>query len=240
MVGTFPAGRARFLFPFPDSVPAAGAQFTLTLETSGTNYAPGMTVYGQTVRGGKVNVANFAQSPTPVTLPPESKTVTLDPALAPANATTTEVRAGVDFGSGPTYTYTYSLAAPAPPLPAPNVTAANATNATVTPAIAFGFPPTRKCASRRNFLIRLVRPRRVKYLAAKVNVNGRQVAVTAARERYLTVRGRVLLRRRLTARVDLRNLPKGTFRVQITAVTTSLRTIRSTRRYRTCEPRRRG
>ena len=92
--------------------------------------------------------------------------------------------------------------------------------------------------SRRNFLIRLKRPGNVKYLAAKVNVNGRQVRVTVARERYRTIRGKVLLRRRLTAQVDLRGLPRGTFRVQVVAVTTSLRTLRGERRYRTCEPRR--
>jgi hypothetical protein len=93
--------------------------------------------------------------------------------------------------------------------------------------------------SRRNFLIRLKRPGNVKYLAAKVKVNGRQVAVVVARERYRTLRGKVLLPKRLTAQVDLRGLPAGRFNVEITAVTTSLRTIRGTRRYRTCEPRRR-
>lgn len=83
--------------------------------------------------------------------------------------------------------------------------------------------------SKRNFRIRLRRPSDVSYIAAKVVVNGRQVPVIVAKQRYRTIRGKVLKLRRLTAQVDLRGLPKGTFRVQITAIATSLRTIRGTR-----------
>ena len=104
----------------------------------------------------------------------------------------------------------------------------------MTPAVAFAFPPTVGCVSKRNFRIRLRRPRKVSYLAARVSVNGRQVPVIIKRQRYRTVRGRALRERSLTAQVDLRGFPKGTFRVQITAVTTSLRTIRGVRTYRTC------
>jgi hypothetical protein len=57
-------------------------------------------------------------------------------------------------------------------------------------------------------------------------VNGRRVQV---------VRGA-----RLTAPVDLRTLPKGRFKVDITVVTADGRRIKGTRRYRTCAPKRRG
>jgi len=121
---------------------------------------------------------------------------------------------------------------PAPPAPPPPPAI---TNATITPSQAFAFPPTAGgCVSKRNFRIRLRRPSDVSYIAAKVVVNGRQVPVIVAKQRYRTIRGKILKLRRLTAQVDLRGLPKGTFRVQITAITTSLRTIRGTRTYRTC------
>jgi hypothetical protein len=82
-----------------------------------------------------------------------------------------------------------------------------------------GLPATRRCASRRNFAIRL----RGKLRSARVYVDGRRV--------------RVLSGRRLRARVDLRNLPKGTFKVRIVARTRTGSTITETRSYRTCTPR---
>ena len=125
--------------------------------------------------------------------------------------------------------------APPPPTPPAPPPPPAITNATITPSQAFAFPPTAGgCVSKRNFRIRLRRPSDVSYIAAKVVVNGRQVPVIVAKQRYRTIRGKILKLRRLTAQVDLRGLPKGTFRVQITAITTSLRTIRGTRTYRTC------
>lgn len=202
----------------------------MTLSTTGTNYAPSMSIYGDAVREGRVDLGNYARSDsaTPVTLPPESKTVNLDPSRV--TGTTTSVTVGML--DGPLYTYSYAVSAPPPPAPPPRP--AGPTSATVTPAQAFTLPSARRCVSRRDFRIRIKRPGSVRYVAAKVNVNGRQVPVVVARERYRTIRGRVLQRRRLTARVDLRGLPKGTFRVQIVAVTGTLRTIRAERRYRTC------
>ena len=119
---------------------------------------------------------------------------------------------------------------PAPPAPTP----VSNPNNTVTPAQAFGLPSNRRCVSRRNFVIRLVRPAGVSSIAARVNVNGRLATVTIARERYRNIRGGVLLRTRLTAQVDLRGLGPGRFRVTIRAVTKTLRAIQGTRRYRTC------
>jgi hypothetical protein len=86
-------------------------------------------------------------------------------------------------------------------------------------------PSTRRCASRRNFRIRLKVPRGLTATSADVSVNGRRVQV---------VRGR-----RLTAPVDLRSLPKGRFTVKILVKLSDGRRIEGTRRYRTCAPKRR-
>jgi hypothetical protein len=82
-----------------------------------------------------------------------------------------------------------------------------------------------RCVSRRNFRIRLREPRGDALASAMVFVNGRRVRV---------VRGE-----RLTARVDLRGLPKGRYTVRIVARTVLGRTIQGKRRYRTCVPSRR-
>ena len=81
--------------------------------------------------------------------------------------------------------------------------------------------------SRRNFTIRLREPRRGRIVRARVTVNGKRVAVRR--------RGG---RRR--ARVDLRGLPAGRVRVRITVETSTGRTVRRSRTYRTCTPRTRS
>lgn len=86
-------------------------------------------------------------------------------------------------------------------------------------------PSNRRCRSRRSFRIRLRHPRGKRIIAATVRVNGRRVA---------TRRGS-----RVTAPVDLRGLPRGRYRVSITALLDDSTVIRGTRRYRTCVPRRR-
>jgi hypothetical protein len=81
---------------------------------------------------------------------------------------------------------------------------------------------SRKCRSRRNFRIRLREPKADPLVRATVTVNGRRV--------------RVVQGTRLTAPVDLRNLPKGRYTVKIVATTASSRVIQGTRKYRTCVP----
>src|SRR4051812_17478645 len=93
-----------------------------------------------------------------------------------------------------------------------------------TPAVTL--PAARTCRSRRAFRIRLRQPRHGRLLRARVYVNGRRVKV---------VRGR-----RLTAPVDLRGLPKGTYVVRVVATTTTGRTVVRVHRYRTCVPRARA
>lgn len=103
------------------------------------------------------------------------------------------------------------------PSPAPPTPAAGAPSD-------LGLPSSRSCISRRNFVIRLRAPRGEKLRSARVLVSGRRVRV---------------MRRggRLRARVDLRGRPQGRVRVKIVARTRSGRTVKRTRRYRTCTPR---
>jgi putative CocE/NonD family hydrolase len=90
-------------------------------------------------------------------------------------------------------------------------------------------PASRSCRSRRDFVIRVRQRRGLVLERVTVLVNGR--------------RTRVLRGRRLRARVKLTGLPRGTFRVRV--VVRGRRagkrfTVRDTRTYRTCVPRRRG
>ncbi len=87
-----------------------------------------------------------------------------------------------------------------------------------------GLPPAgRRCVSRRNFTIRLRAPKGARLRTARVTVNGERVAVRRRRGR-------------LTARVDLRGLPKRVVRVRIDARTTRGGRLLRTRSYRTCVP----
>jgi hypothetical protein len=81
--------------------------------------------------------------------------------------------------------------------------------------------PARECLSRRNFTIRLREPRGSRLRSATVVVNGRRLKVRR-------VRGR------LTARVDLRQVRKGTVRVHIVARSRAGRRLIGSRTYNTC------
>src|SRR3954449_2624937 len=85
-----------------------------------------------------------------------------------------------------------------------------------------GLPSARTCRSRRDFSIRLRRPRHGRIRTARVYVNGKQV--------------RVLRGRRLRSRVDLRGLPLGRYTIRVVVTTTRGRRIVSIRRYRACLP----
>ena len=87
-----------------------------------------------------------------------------------------------------------------------------------------GLPGSRRCVSRRRFGLHMRGIARNKVRSLRVYVDGRLKA---------TRRGR-----RLRVPVDLRGLPRGTFRVRVVARTRSGRRIVDTRRYRTCVPRR--
>lgn len=88
-------------------------------------------------------------------------------------------------------------------------------------------PSTRKCRSKRSFRIRLKEPPGDALKEARVYVNNKRV-------------GPVRIGERLTAPVDLRNLPRGRYTVKITAKTVLGKTISGSRKYRTCARKRSG
>ena len=102
---------------------------------------------------------------------------------------------------------------------------------TTAPGTAFGpnglldAPSNSRCVSRRYFRIKL----RKKYWPIIVGVTIKMPRTT-----------RVLRRPPWGTIVDLRGLPRGTFKVRITALTTTGKTIRGNRTYRTCRGRLRG
>ena len=117
--------------------------------------------------------------------------------------------------------------APAPaPSPAPTPAPAKPALATL-PKVASVIvqPSAKQCVSRRNFRIRLKQPKGFTLKSATVSVDGRRVATRSGR--------------RVTAPVDLRGLPKGRFTVKIAVTLTDGRKVTSSRRYRTCAPKRR-
>ncbi len=87
------------------------------------------------------------------------------------------------------------------------------------------FPSTKKCVSRRKFRIRLRTPKGAKLTKVTVSLNGKLIR---------TVKGK-----RITAKVDLRGLPKGRFKVKIQVTTADGRKVTGTRKYRTCVPKKR-
>lgn len=91
---------------------------------------------------------------------------------------------------------------------------------------AFSLPSAKRCVSRRRFTIRIRRVPHVTFVSAVVTVNGKRV--------------KTVKRSRITAPVNLTGLPKGRFKVTISARTSTGQTIRGTRVYRTCTPRKRA
>jgi hypothetical protein len=117
---------------------------------------------------------------------------------------------------------------PRPATPPPTVQESRL--AVATPAVvaqALGLPSARVCVSRRRFPIRLQQPRGVRIRGATIVVSGRQTTAQRAGGRF-------------TATVDLRGLRRGQFTVQITVRTASGKTLKASRRYRTCAPKRRA
>jgi hypothetical protein len=92
-------------------------------------------------------------------------------------------------------------------------------------------PSNKKCVSRRKFRIKIRQPSGIQIQTALVFVNGKRVA---------TVQRRVFKRKRTTATVNLRGLPKGTFKVKIVVLTTDGATLKGTRKYHTCTKKRRS
>jgi len=111
--------------------------------------------------------------------------------------------------------------APAAPTPAPAKPAAGAL-----PKFAslVTLPSAKACVSRRKFSIRLRVPKGSPVTSAQVKVNGKSAAVR---------RGA-----RLRSTVNLTQLPKGSFRVDIVLKLSDGRTVKGHRSYRTCAAKR--
>ena len=113
-----------------------------------------------------------------------------------------------------------------PPAPAPTPVPAKPVLAPLPKVAAVIVQPSAKqCVSRRNFRIRLKQPKGFTLKSATVSLNGKRVATRSGK--------------RVTAPVDLRGLPKGRFTVKIAVTLTDGRKITSSRRYKTCVPKRR-
>ena len=115
---------------------------------------------------------------------------------------------------------------PAPPTPASTPPAPTRVAAASKPTLTqvASLPSSKKCVSRRRFQIRLRSPKGGKIASATVKLRGKTVA---------TRKGK-----RVTAPIDLRGLPKGTFKVTIRVVLVDERVVTGSRTYRTCAPKR--
>jgi hypothetical protein len=92
-------------------------------------------------------------------------------------------------------------------------------------------PSNRRCVSRRKFRIRIRERRGIRIEAAIVLLNGRRIKV---------VKRKVFQRKRHTATVNLRGLPKGIFKLKITVLTSDGDSLSGTRKYHTCVKKRRS
>ena len=92
-------------------------------------------------------------------------------------------------------------------------------------------PSNRRCVSKRKFRIRIRERPGVKIEAAIVLLNGKRIKV---------VKRRVFARKRHIATVNLRGLPKGTFKLKITVLTSAGNSLTGTRTYHTCTKKRKS
>jgi hypothetical protein len=108
---------------------------------------------------------------------------------------------------------------------------AGAATPALKPTDVIKLPSNKKCVSRRKFRIRIRQPGGIKIQTALVFVNGKRVRVLSRK---------VLGRKRKVSTVNLRGLPRGTFKVRIVVLTTEGTTLRHTRKYRTCAKKRKS
>ncbi len=106
------------------------------------------------------------------------------------------------------------------------MTPASKPAAAIKSAAAFSLPAAKTCASRRAFSIRIRKVPGVTFVKATVKVNGKQV--------------KAIKRARISAPVDLKGLPKGSFTVSITATASDGRTVTGKRVYKTCTKKQRS
>jgi hypothetical protein len=201
--------------PIPVGGVAVASPFTLTADGRALGFTDGT--------GGTTDDINCCATHNSFTLPPAGSVLKVAETDSMGSAETLFAEGRISGGG-------FVPPAPPPPPPPPKPLVPR-----LVPADVFRFPSTRKCVSRRNFVIRLVRRANVRYVAAQVKVNGRPTRVFIKRERYLTIKGKVLQQRRIAARVDMRGFPPGQFRTTIQVIVAgSFQRVTGTRRYRTC------
>jgi hypothetical protein len=83
-----------------------------------------------------------------------------------------------------------------------------------------GLPPSNKCFSKRHFVVHPRAPRHVRLVHVEVFINGKRVHSGALSRRHTFV--------------DLRGLPKGTFRVLLVTTASNGKSFADTRTYHTC------
>lgn len=223
----------------PGSIVAAGAAVTDAADADAGELASGSVVgrLGAIAAAGSKSLvfratvaAGTATGATVTNVATSTYEIPAGPTLdAASNSVSTTIAAPLPAVTPtPVPTSDPTVAPTAAPTPAP--TAAPTTAPAVAPPPTFAtvvtLPTARRCVSRRRFRIRLVEPKGDAIRDATVHVNGKRVKV---------VKGS-----RLRAPVNLRGLPKGRFTVRITVRTTGGKTIKGTRRYRTCVPKKKS
>lgn len=170
---------------------------------------------------GATLTTGFRWSATGIATPTASPTPTPTPTATPAPAPATP--------PGPTAVPADTTPAPATiPIPASDPAAADPTGELLGAKL-FTLPAaTKRCVSRRTFVIHVRRPSGMSYTSIAVTVNGRT-----------KVRLKGLKARKVKTTISLKGLPAGKVVVKITAVTSTGRRAVSKRTYTTCAPRKR-
>ena len=99
-----PFGKATYTFPLPQTIPAAGARVSLTIQAQATppsRFAPAMAILGEIVKEGRTDLGVLAEAG-------ESKSASKTVTLVPGSGSSTVVTVGMQ--DGPTFTYTYTSA----------------------------------------------------------------------------------------------------------------------------------
>jgi YVTN family beta-propeller protein len=92
----------------------------------------------------------------------------------------------------------------------------------ISAALAFSLPSAKRCVSRRHFTMHIRTIPGITWARASIRINRKRV--------------RTIGRSHITARIDLRGLPKGTFVLSIIATATNGRRATGARTYHTCVP----
>ena len=218
------AGRAANAVNVPVPAPRAAVQAvgapTLKLTYTGTGAAPQGYAFAQIadeVRG--VVVGNQVR-PIPLVLDGKQHTIerpleAIAASLTPQSKLTLQITGGSQV-YGPARTAADLQIAKAR-LEIPTVGAGGGGGALL--------PGSRRCLSRRSFVIRLHEPK-----AGRLRLRGTRVTVAGKRVKVFRKRGRI------RARIDLRGRAPQRVRVKVVARTTRGKVLRDTRVYRTCVP----